>query len=68
MTFESGNLKKVFALLRERITFYVQITIVEIGGLGFKKFIKFVFSFANEGLVSDPLDTSSHELLEEVII
>lgn len=43
----SNNLKMVFILLTKIIEFYMQMTIVEIGVLGFEKLIKFVLSFAS---------------------
>lgn len=52
----------------EVIALHVQMTLVEIGVLGFEKPIKFFPNFANWDLLPDLLDTSPYELLEEVII
>lgn len=68
MALGSGKLKIVLISLTEVIVLHIQWTIVEIRVLRFKKFIKFVYSFANWGLVLDPLNTTFYEFLEKVIV
>ena len=69
----SDKLEIVLALLTEVIAFYVQVTIVMIGVLGFERSIIIISSFDRykwgcQGLVLDPLDTSPYKLLEKVIV
>lgn len=45
----------------------MQLAIIEVGFPGFEKLVKFVPIFTSWGLFSDPLNTISHEPLEEVI-
>ena len=65
---DSGNLKIVFVLLIEIIVLLVQISIVEIETLKFEKLVEFIPSFATWSIISDLSDTSSHKLLQKVII
>ena len=65
---ESYNLKIVFILLTKVIALHMQIIIVKIGVLKFKKLIKFFSYFSSWGLVPESLNTSLYKLLEEVIV
>ena len=67
MTLESSNLKMILALLADIIALYMQITIIVIGVLEFKRPIKFISSFTSSSLVLDLLDTCPHKFLKEVI-
>ena len=62
MILRSGNLKMILVLLIGVIALYMQMIIVEIKVLGFKKLVKFVFSFASWGLVLDSFNTSLYNL------
>ncbi len=66
----------VLALLTEVIALHMQITIVQIGISGLERPLGIVYGlgrwgcwgrWGRWGLVSDPFDTSLHELLEKVI-
>lgn len=69
----SGNLEMILALLREVIAFHVQVTIIKIGVPGLERSIGIISSFnkynwSRRALVSDPFNTSPHELLEKIIV
>ena len=68
MALKSGNFEMVFALLAKVIALHMQMIIIEIRVLRFERPVEFVPSFASWSLVLYPLNTRSHELLEEVIV